>query len=125
MAKILLVDDEIEFVEMIAFRLAKTGGYDVVSAYDGEEGLRKARSEHPDLIILDIWMPKKDGYQVIKELKGSEETARIPVIFLAASNLPQTLEKVKAAGGADYILKPFDPPVLMTKIKTVLEKNNV
>ena len=125
MAKILIVDDETEFVEMVAFRLAKAGGYEVVSAADGEEGLLKARSEQPDLIILDIWMPKKDGYQVIKELKADPGTARIPVIFLTASSLPQTLDKIKAAGGADYVLKPFDPPVLMAKVKAVLEKKNV
>jgi len=124
-AKILIVDDETEFVEMVAFRLAKAGGYEVVSAADGEEGLLKARSEQPDLIILDIWMPKKDGYQVIKELKADPGTARIPVIFLTASSLPQTLDKIKAAGGADYVLKPFDPPVLMAKVKAVLEKKNV
>ncbi|MFA6169387.1 MAG: response regulator [Candidatus Margulisiibacteriota bacterium] len=124
MAKILLVDDETEFVEMLAFRLAKAGGYEVESAYDGEEGLQKARAGHPDLIILDIWMPKKDGYQVIKELKSSEGTALIPVIILTASTLPQTLAKIKAAGAADYILKPFEPTVMMAKIKAALEKKN-
>jgi DNA-binding response OmpR family regulator len=125
MAKILIVDDETEFVEMVAFRLAKAGGYEAITAFDGEEGLQKARAEHPDLILLDIWMPKKDGYQVIAELKTSEETADIPVIFLTASSLPQTLGKIKAVGGADYVLKPFDPQALMAKIKAVLEKKNV
>lgn len=125
MAKILIVDDETEFVEMLAFRLAKSGGYEVLSAYDGEEGLLKARAEHPDLILLDVWMPKKDGYQVIKELKNSEETARIPVILLTASTGPKTLDKIKATGGADYLLKPFDPPLLMAKIKAALEQKNV
>jgi CheY-like chemotaxis protein len=125
MAKILIIDDETEFVEMVAFRLAKAGGYEVVTACDGEEGLLKARAEHPDLILLDIWMPKKDGYQVIKELKAAPETAQIPVIFLTASSLPQTLGKIKAAGGADYVLKPFDPPLLMAKVKTVLEQKHV
>jgi len=64
MAKILLVDDETEFVEMVAFRLAKAG-HEVTTAADGQEGLEKARLIRPDLILLDIWMPKKDGYQVI------------------------------------------------------------
>jgi len=124
MAKILLVDDETEFVEMVAFRLAKAG-YEVTTAADGEAGLAQARALHPDLVLLDIWMPKKDGYQVIQELKGSAETAAIPVLFLTASTLPQTLEKIKAAGAADYILKPFDPPALMNKIKTILEQKHV
>ncbi len=124
MAKILIVDDETEFVEMVAFRLAKAG-YEVATAADGEEGLEKVRLINPDLVLLDIWMPKKDGYQVIQELKQVPETARIPIIFLTASTLPQTLEKIKAAGAADYILKPFDPPALMDKLKAVLEKKRV
>lgn len=124
MAKILLVDDETEFAEMVAFRLAKAG-YEVVTAADGEEGLEKARLAPPDLILLDIWMPKKDGYQVIKELKQVPETARIPVVFLTASTLPQTLQKMKEAGAADFILKPFDPPELMGKVKTILEQKHV
>ena len=120
MAKILIIDDEAEFVEMIGFRLAKSGGYEVIPAYDGEDGLLKARSEHPDLIILDIWMPKKDGYQVIKELKESAETARIPVIFLTAGTASQITNKIKEAGAADYITKPFEPADLMEKIKKCL-----
>jgi DNA-binding response OmpR family regulator len=122
--KILLIDDETEFVEMVAFRLAKVGGYTVITAADGEEGLQKARADHPDLILLDIWMPKKDGYQVMHELHNSTETACIPVIFLTASAAPQTLENIKGAGGADYLLKPFEPAVLMAKIRAVLEQRN-
>ncbi len=124
MAKILIVDDETEFTEMVAFRLTKAG-YEVSTAADGEDGLEKVRLGHPDLVLLDIWMPKMDGYQVIQELKQVPETARIPIIFLTASTLPQTLEKIKAAGAADYILKPFDPPALMDKLKAVLEKKRV
>jgi CheY-like chemotaxis protein len=120
MAKILLIDDETEFVEMIAFRLAKAGGYQVVTAYDGAAGLRQAAAELPDLIILDLWLPKKDGCQVITELKKSPATSRIPVILMTASTAPQTLEKMTAAGAADYILKPFEAPVLMEKIKKCL-----
>ena len=120
MAKILIIDDETEFVEMIAFRLAKSGGYEVVTAFDGEAGLLKASSEHPDLIILDVWMPKKDGYQVIKELKESAETAKIPVIFLTAGTAAQISTKIKEAGAADYITKPFEAADLMEKIKKCL-----
>jgi CheY-like chemotaxis protein len=124
MAKILIIDDETEFVEMVAFRLAKAG-YEVDTAADGEAGLAKTRAARPDLILLDIWMPKKDGYQVIAELKADPATAAIPVIFLTASTLPQTLDKLKAAGAADYILKPFDPAVRMAKVKAALEKKSV
>ncbi len=124
MAKILLADDETEFAEMVAFRLTKAG-YEVVTASDGEEALEKARLSPPDLVLLDIWMPKKDGYQVIQELKQVRETAAIPVIFLTASTLPQTLQKMKDAGAADFIIKPFDPPALMGKIKAILEQKNV
>ena len=124
MARVLVVDDEKDVVELVKFLLERDG-HQVIEAYNGREALERANAEHPDLIILDIWMPKKDGYQVIKELKADPGTARIPVIFLTASSLPQTLDKIKAAGGADYILKPYDPPVLMAKVKTVLEQKHV
>jgi DNA-binding response OmpR family regulator len=122
MSKILLVDDETEFVEMLAFRLAKAG-YEVLQAYDGEEGLLKARAEHPDLVLLDIWMPKKDGFEVCRELKSSPETAGIPVIFLTASTATQTTDQIRGTGAVDFMRKPFDPAQMMAKIKTTLEAN--
>ena len=119
MAKILLVDDEIEFVEMLAFRLTKAG-YEVLQAYDGAEGLLKAQAEHPDLILLDIWMPKIDGLEVCRELKSSPETARTPVIFLTASTASQTLDQIRGTGAIDFMRKPFDPATMMSRIKTAL-----
>ncbi|MBN3033683.1 MAG: response regulator [Candidatus Saganbacteria bacterium] len=120
MTKILLIDDETEFAEMTAFQLAKAGGYQVVTAFDGEAGLRQAAAEPPDLIILDLWLPKKNGYEVLAELKKTPATSRIPVIFLTASAAPATLEKMAAAGAAGHLLKPFEASSLMEKIKQCL-----
>ena len=104
---------------MLAFRLTKAG-YEVLQAYDGAEGLLKAQAEHPDLILLDIWMPKIDGFEVCRELKSSPETARIPVIFLTASTASQTLDQIRGTGAIDLMRKPFDPATMMARIKTAL-----
>jgi DNA-binding response OmpR family regulator len=125
MAKILIVDDETEFAEMVALRLRKTGGYEAEAAFDGEAGLRAARENKPDLILLDLMMPKLDGYQVLEELKKNGQTSGIPVIMLTASASPKTLEKLLQIGAADYVIKPFEPLVLMAKIKAALERKNV
>ncbi|MFA4844728.1 MAG: response regulator [Candidatus Margulisiibacteriota bacterium] len=124
MAKILLMDDEPEFVEMLSLRLRKTGGYEVITAFDGEEGLKAAQANRPDLIILDLMMPKMDGRKVIEELKKSDQTRGIPVIVLSASASPKTAEELLKLGGFDFIVKPFEPPTLMAKIKAALEKKN-
>ncbi|MBI5700046.1 response regulator [Candidatus Saganbacteria bacterium] len=123
MARILIIDDETEFVEMLAFRLAKFGGYEVLTAFDGEEGWKAIEGKLPDLVVLDLWMPKLNGQEVLKKMKGEEKTRAIPVIVLSASTTKATLEKLKEEGAFDYIIKPFNPPELMEKIKKGLEKN--
>lgn len=120
MAKILIMDDETEFLEMLSLRLIKTGGYKVLTAFDGEEGLRSARENHPDLIILDLMMPKMTGNKVIEELKKSAQTRDIPVIVLSASASSKTIEEVLKLGASAFITKPFEPQALMDKIKKCL-----
>jgi DNA-binding response OmpR family regulator len=124
-AKILIVDDELEFAEMVALRLRRTGGYEVAVAGDGAAGLLAARENKPDVILLDLMMPKLDGYQVLEQLKKSELTGSLPVIMLTASASPKTLEKLLQLGAADYVIKPFEPPDLMAKVKAALEQKNV
>jgi len=120
MAKILIVDDEREFVDMLALRLEKSGGYEVVRGYDGEEGLKLAEEQMPDLVVLDIMMPKMDGNELIRRLKKNEKTQNIPIIVLTASTAPSTVDKFLALGAIDFIMKPFEPPELMDKIKQAL-----
>jgi len=81
--KILVVDDEPDMVEMLKLIL-ESASYEVIAAYDGQEGVEKARAERPDAIILDLMMPRKDGFQACKELKGEPATAGIPVLVLTA-----------------------------------------
>ncbi len=120
MSKILVVDDERDVVELVKFMLAKEG-HQIVEAYDGEEGLEKARQEIPDLIILDIMMPKMDGYTMHSHLMQSDATRGIPVIILTAKGQMKDLF-VMAGNVVVYIEKPFDLKVLREKVKHILEK---
>jgi len=119
--KILIVDDEVDLVETIRFPLEKEG-YAVLVSYNGEDALNQARKENPDLILLDVMLPKLDGYKVCRLLKFDERYKHIPILILTA----KTQEKDKIIGmetGADeYIMKPFDIDELMEKIKSYLKK---
>jgi DNA-binding response OmpR family regulator len=117
--KILVVDDETELLKALSIRL-KTSGYEVITASDGQEGLEKAKSLNPDLIVLDILMPKMDGYEVCRMLKFDEKYKSIPVIMLTAKT--QDIDKAmgKKVGANDYITKPFETQDLIDKIKKYL-----
>lgn len=117
--KILIVDDEEDLVEMLTFRL-RAADYDVVSARDGREGLEKAKTEKPDLIILDVMMPKMDGYHVCRTLKSDNAYKNIPIIMLTAKVLDGDKKAGEIAGADDYITKPFDGGELLAKIKKLL-----
>ncbi len=120
--KVLVVDDEPDFVEFLSIRL-KSNGYDVISASNGESGLRKAQEEKPDLIILDVLMPKINGFEVCKRLKESEITKDIPVIMLTALARDQDLSKGLQEGADCFLTKPFNSVDLLSEIKTVLTVN--
>lgn len=125
--KILLVDDEADFVDATKFILETKGGYEVVVAYDGVEGLAKTKSERPDLIVLDVMMPNKHGYKMCEELKASEEYRDIPVILLTsvASHIKDT-EFTHRMGmeteADDYIEKPVKPDELLKTVNFHLKK---
>ena len=121
MAKILIIDDEKLIVEMLAFRLSKAGGYEVVQAFDGDEGLIKAAAEKPDLVLVDIMMPKMDGHQFIINMKKDPALSSIPIIIITASVSLEIVNQALKSGAAGYILKPFDPNKLMEKVKEALE----
>jgi len=123
MAKILVVDDEIQFIEMVQIRL-EANGYEVIAANDGLEGLEKAESEHPDLILLDIMMPKMDGYTMLKELRGNEKIKDIPVILCSGKAQLKDKKDVLKHGADAYIAKIFEPPVLLAKIEELIKKSS-
>jgi len=117
--KILVVEDEAELTGAIQIRLEQAG-YEVLIAYDGQEALEKARTENPDLIVLDLMLPKIDGYKVCRMLKFDEKYKKIPVVMLTA----RAQEKDENLGyevGADaFITKPFKYQVLLAKIAELL-----
>jgi len=120
-AKILIVDDEIQFREMLRERL-EANGYEVVSAKDGEEGLEKVESEKPDLIVLDVMMPKMGGFEACSILKKDVRYNKIPIIFLSAMAQQDDMAVGKDVGADTYITKPFEAPVLIDKIEELLKK---
>jgi len=119
MPKILLVEDNEMNRDMLSRRLQRRG-YSVVAAYDGEQGLLMARSEMPDLILMDISLPLMDGLQVTRLLKSDEATRHIPIIALTAHALVTDRDKAFEAGCDDYDTKPVEFGRLNEKIDTLL-----
>ena len=117
--KILVVDDEIYIVHILDFSLGMEG-YQVLTALDGEQALERARAEQPDLIVLDIMMPKLDGYETCKMLKADPKTKDIPVILLSAKGRNVDQKVGFEVGADDYITKPFSPRKLVERINTIL-----
>ncbi|MFH1826220.1 MAG: response regulator [bacterium] len=122
MSKVLIIEDEEDIVEALAYNLTKEG-YSVNKAYDGQVGLRLAQVRHPDLIILDLMLPKLDGIDVCKSLKNDAQTAKIPIIMLTAKS--GEVDKVLGLelGADDYITKPFGMRELVARVKTVLKRS--
>lgn len=118
--KILFVDDEADMVSTVECRL-KWSGFDVVTASNGKEGLDKAVSEKPNLILLDTNMPVMNGYEMLEQLRKNPQLKDVPVIMLTAMCEAQDIRKASSYGIADYITKPFDFTVLMEKITNILE----
>ncbi|MCL5038453.1 MAG: response regulator transcription factor [Firmicutes bacterium] len=116
--KILIVDDEPKIVKAVSYRL-ESEGYHVSTAYDGEEALRKATVERPDLIVLDLMLPRMDGYEVCRKVRKTMDT---PIIILSARS--DELDKVAGfqAGVDDYMTKPFSPAELALRVKAVLRR---
>ena len=114
--KILIVEDE-ELVSTLLEKKLKNAGYDVSTAPDGEEGLRKIKKEKPDLILLDVIMPKMGGFEVMEEMKKDEEIKDIPVIIISNSGQPVELDKAKELGAKDWLIKTdFDPQEVLEKV---------
>lgn len=119
--KILIVDDERDIVKALMIRL-QGAGYEVVTAFDGAQGIFVAHKEKPDLILLDIRMPAGNGFSVAEKLKHSVNTLSIPVIFLTGSPERNAEERAMTLGARFYIKKPYDPEELLDAIKRALEE---
>ena len=119
--KILLVEDDRDIVEMVEYNLRQEG-YETLSALNGEDGIHLAKTERPDLIILDIMLPVIDGFEVCRTLKKDDVTAHIPIIILSAKS--QETDKIVGLelGADDYITKPFSPRELIARTKAVLRR---
>ena len=119
MAKILLVEDNAMNRDMLSRRLARKG-YEVVIAIDGQQGIDMARSETPDLVLMDMSLPVVDGWEATRQLKRAPETQSIPVIALTAHAMAGDREKAVEAGCNDYDIKPIELPRLLEKIEALL-----
>ncbi len=119
--RILIVDDEDDLRNMLKFRL-EAMDYDVAEAADGQEGLDKARSDRPDLIILDLMLPKIDGFKVCRMLKFDEKYKHIPIIMFTVRAQEKDKQIGKEMGAEAYVTKPFDPDILLGKIRELLKQ---
>ncbi len=118
--KILVVDDEPHIVRLVEVNLQRAG-YDVVQAMDGIEALEQVKAEKPEMIILDVMMPRMDGFTVLKHLKADPETQEIPVIMLTAKAQDADIFKGWQSGVDSYLTKPFNPMELLTFVKRIFE----
>lgn len=117
MKKILLIEDEELIIKLLSKKLAAIG-YDVALAMNGQEGIEKMRQNIPDLVLLDIVMPRMGGFEVMAEMKKDEKLAKIPVIIISNSGQPLELERAKELGAADWLVKTeFDPKEVADKIQ--------
>ena len=121
MAKILIAEDERDIRDLITFTLT-FGGYQVVAAANGEEALEKARVEIPDLILMDVRMPKMTGYEACQEMKKDDRIKHIPVVFLSAKGQDSEVATGLDVGAVEYILKPFAPDQLTARVNELLLK---
>ncbi len=118
-ARILAVDDDPSIIKLLEIKL-KRSGYEVTSAVNGEEGYRRAVEERPDLVLLDIMMPKMDGYEVCERLKKTLGAESPAIVMLSARGQQSDLERGFEVGADDYVIKPFDLKALVDRINTVL-----
>lgn len=116
---ILVADDEDDVRELVSYRLTRSG-YGVVEAVDGEQALQLARDRLPDLAVLDVMMPKLDGYELTTKMRSDDRLQRIPVILLTARAQETDVSRGFEVGADDYLRKPFNPDELLARVRAVL-----
>jgi DNA-binding response OmpR family regulator len=120
MKKVLVIDDNPTIVELIKYAVNLQGTYNVIVAYDGIQGLERVHTEHPDCVIIDVKMPRMDGYQLVRCLRGDARTADTPMIILSAMTREQDQMTGLLSGVDEYLTKPFKPNALNAAIERVL-----
>ena len=123
MAKIVIAEDEQDIRELLAFTL-RYAGHDVLTGCDGLEAVALTRIEIPDLVLLDVRMPKMNGYDACTEIKQDPEIGHIPVVFLSAKGQESEIEQGLAAGAVAYLLKPFAPDALVLELQSILDQQH-
>jgi len=118
---ILAADDDEDILQLVAFRLGRSG-YRVLQAHDGEEALALATEHEPDLAVLDVGMPKLDGFEVVRRLRAQESTRAMPIIMLTARAQDTDVEEGFDAGANDYLRKPFSPHELKARVQAMLAR---
>jgi len=121
MAKILIAEDERDIRDLVAFTL-RFAGYEVVAAANGEEAVELAPRENPDLILMDVRMPRMTGYDACRALKANPKTKDIPVVFLSAKGQESEIQTGLEVGAEEYLLKPFAPDQLTERVRSILAK---
>lgn len=118
--RILLIEDDPDIQRMVQLSLKYQGGHTVTVASGGKEGLAKAETEQPELILLDVMMPEMDGYETCRCLKANPATRAIPVVFLSARAQQSEIQKGRELGAIGYLVKPFDPMSLSSQLEAML-----
>jgi DNA-binding response OmpR family regulator len=121
MAKILIAEDERDIRDLVAFTL-RFAGYEVFVATNGEEAVQLAPQVNPDLVLMDVRMPRMTGYEACKVMKESPDLRDIPIVFLSAKGQESEIQQGLDVGAEDYLLKPFAPDQLTTRVKAILGK---
>ncbi len=121
--KVLVVDDEENIVQLVKYNLEQEG-YEIISAYDGETALNKAKQEQPDLMVLDLMLPKVDGFDICRQIRNDEKLNKLPIIILSAKE--EEVDKILGLelGADDYLTKPFSPRELVARVKAILRRTN-
>jgi DNA-binding response OmpR family regulator len=118
---VLVIDDDPVILELLRVNF-EIEGFEVICASDGEEGLKRAQTEHPDAVISDIMMPRRDGLQLLADLKADPSTENLPVILLSAKAQKSEVQQGLDMGADDYITKPFDPLELIDRLNAVMTR---
>ncbi len=121
MAKILIAEDEPDIRELVAFML-RFAGYEVLAASNGEEAVEAATRNIPDLVLMDVRMPRMTGYDACRIMKANPDLRDIPVVFLSAKGQESEIQSGLEAGAEEYLLKPFSPDELTNRVRSILSK---
>jgi DNA-binding response OmpR family regulator len=116
---VLIADDDPDILALVSFRLERAG-YEVVQARNGEEAVQVALARRPDLAVIDVMMPRTDGYEATRQLRQQEETSRMPIILLTARVQEEDIARGFDAGADDYVRKPFSPQELGSRVQAAL-----